>query len=64
MRETSFAFLRSLWKRAKSTPNRSAMEVALQTEVNGNIKYETPPSPTHRLAPPASGETMTSFTGV
>jgi len=29
MRDTSFAFFRSLWKSAKSTPNRSAIDVAL-----------------------------------
>jgi len=57
IRETSLAFFRSLWKRAKSTLRRSAMDVALYvsfaiTQAN-RVSY--------RLAPPASGETMTQF---
>lgn len=63
---TSLAFFRSLWKSAKSTFSRSAIEVALyeareQDELTMAWESWRKNDETDRFAPPASGETMMQF---
>jgi len=74
MRETSLAFLRSLWMSAKSTSSLSAIDVALvedghrtrtvrhgQWLSKGRYEADVVACHAYRLAPPASGETMTTL---